>query len=67
MVAYAVFSTGSISSYCTVEQVRALLAGYDLSRIGESQDVDDRIQALLAVTTQAVDRIAGHDFWWHAD
>ncbi len=67
MVAYAVFSTGSISSYCTIEQVRALLAGYDLSRLGESQDVDDRIQALLAMTTQAVDRIAGHDFWWHAD
>ena len=67
MVAYAVFSTGSISSYCTIEQVRALLAGYDLSRIGETQDVDDRIQALQPVSAQAVDRIAGHDFWWHAD
>jgi len=67
MVAYAVFSTGSISSYCTIEQVRALLTGYDLSRIGASQDVDDRIQSLLAVTVQAVDRIAGHDFRWHAD
>ncbi len=67
MVAYGVFSTGSISSYCTIEQVRALLAGYDLSRIGDTQDVDERIQTLQPMTAQAVDRIAGHDFRWHAD
>jgi len=67
MVAYAVFTTGTISSYCSVEQVHALLAGYDLSRIGDSEEVDDRIRGLLPVTGQAVDRIAGHDFRWHAD
>ncbi len=67
MVAYGVFSTGNINSYCSVEQVLALLAGYDLARIGDSEAVTDRIQQLLAVTRQAVDGVAGRDFAWHAD
>ena len=67
MVAQGVFSTGSLTSYCTVEQVQALLVGYDLSRIGDDQAVADRIQQLLSLTRQAVDQAAGHDFLWHAD
>ena len=67
MVAYGVFSTGSISSYCTVDQVKALLVGYDLARIGDSEAVDDRISDLLGLTRQAIDTLAGHDFFWHAD
>ena len=67
MVAYGVFSTGNINSYCTVEQVCALLAGYDLSRLGDSQAVNERIQDLLGATRKAVDTLAGHDFAWHAD
>ncbi len=67
MVAYGVFSTGNINSYCSVEQVLALLVGYDLARIGDSEAVAARIQQLLAVTRQAVDGVAGRDFAWHAD
>ncbi len=67
MVAYGVFSTGSINSYCSVAQVLALLVGYDLSRIGDSPAVNDRIEQLLGTTRQAVDTLAGHDFAWHAD
>ena len=67
MVAEGVFSTGSLTSYCTVEHVQALLVGYDLSRIGDDQAVAERIQQLLSLTRQAVDQAAGHDFLWHAD
>ena len=67
MVAQGVFSTGSLTSYCTVEQVQALLVGYDLSRIGEEAAVGERIQQLLSITRQAVDKAADRDFFWHAD
>ncbi len=67
MVASAVFSTGSLTSYCTIQQVQALLVGYDLSRIGNQEAVTERIQQLLSLTRQAVDKAAGRDFLWHAD
>ncbi len=67
MVAQYIFSTGSLTSYCTLQQVQALLVGYDLSRIGDDEAVADRIQELLSLTRQAVDQAAGHDFFWHAD
>lgn len=67
MVAEGVFSTGSLTSYCTPGQVQALLVGYDLSRIGDDPAVAERIQQLLSLTRQAVDQAADHDFLWHAD
>ena len=67
MVAQGVFSTGSLTSYCTVGQVQALLVGYDLSRIGNDQEVAERIQQLLSLTRQGVDKAADHDFLWHTD
>ena len=44
-----------------------MLVGYDLSRIGNEETVSERIQQLLSLTRQAVDKAASRDFLWHAD
>jgi len=55
-----------IGSYCQPEEVTALLAGYDLSRLGDAQAVAARRGALLPMTRQAVEAAAGHDFFRHS-
>jgi hypothetical protein len=65
MVAQGTFATGLIGSYCGAEDVAALLVGYDLSRVGDAQAVAGRTAALLPVTRQAVEALAGRDFLWH--
>ena len=65
MVAEAVFSTGLINSYCREADVLALLVGYDLSRLGETAVVEERVGQLLPVTKQSLDSVVQHDFLWH--
>jgi len=66
MVAQATFSTGLLSSYCQAEDVRALLAAYDFSRLGDAQAQAERLATLLPITRRAVETAAGRDFTWHA-
>lgn len=67
MVAEGVFGMGLWSSYCSSADVLRLLAGYDLSRIGDSDQVQTRVQELMATARCALDHEAGRDFLYHAD
>jgi len=67
MVAAGVFATGSISSYCTTQDVLALLSAYDVDGWGGEAVLSDRILQLLGPTRQAVDTEAGRDFFHHPD
>lgn len=67
MVAEGVFVTGLFTSYCTVEDVLRLLAGYDLSRLGDEERQKARIRELLPATRAAIDAEAGRDFLFHAE
>lgn len=67
MVAQSVFSTGLITSYCQSPEVLALLVGFDLSRLGDQEAVEERLAQLLPLTRRAVDSAAGHDFFWHSE
>jgi hypothetical protein len=62
-----VFSTGLLTSYCEPADVLALLVGYDLTRLGNATVVAARVAQLLPITTQMLDNVVGHDFFWHAD
>ncbi len=44
-----------------------MLAGYDLSRLGETVVVEERMQQLLPVTKRSLDTAVGHDFLWHGN
>jgi hypothetical protein len=65
MVAEGVFSTGRISSYCSVEDVFAVLRGYDLAGFGGEAGLADRVWALLPSSRSAVESLAGRDFFHH--
>jgi len=67
MVAEGVFSTGRKSSYCTVDDVRKVLGGYDLSAYADVEGLEARIQELLPGTREAVDQYAGRDFFRHEE
>lgn len=67
MVAEGVFVMGLLTSYCTAEDVLRLLAGYDLSRLGTTDEVTERIRQLLGPTRCGIDAEAGRDFLFHAD
>jgi hypothetical protein len=62
-----VFTTGNLSSYCTVEDVFKVLCGYDLTPFGGEEELAVRVQELLPLTHGMVDSGAGRDFRWHAD
>lgn len=61
----ATFVTGTLSSYAGEADVQALLAGYDLSGIGDDQAVSDRMRQLLGATRRAIDLAADRDFLYH--
>jgi hypothetical protein len=67
MVGEGVFVMGALTSYCAVEDVLRLLAGYDTAAIGLVSDLRARVQELLAPTRCAVDAEAGRDFLCHLD
>ena len=64
----AVFGTGLLGgTYCSVADVQALLAGCDLSAIGDSAAVQARIEELLPQTKAVIEAIAGRDFELHGN
>jgi hypothetical protein len=65
MVAEAVFSTGALGTYCTTADVLALLAGYDLSGLGDAETVESRVAALLPAAMEAINGASGRDFLFH--
>ncbi len=65
MVAEGAFATGALDSYCTVQDVLALLSAYDVSDWGGQAALSDRISQLLDPTRRAVDTAAGRDFFYH--
>jgi hypothetical protein len=65
MVAEGVFSTGEIGSYCTVDDVLALLASYDLSGLGDSEQIAARVNGALPAAMEAVEALADRDFDYH--
>lgn len=67
MVAEGAFATGPLDSYCTVQDVLALLSAYDVDSWGGQETLSDRIYQLLHPTRQAVDTEAGRDFFYHED
>jgi len=67
MVAEGVFTTGSMTSYCTAGEVMKVLAGYDLSAFGAEAELLTRVRELLPLTKGMVDTCAGRDFGWHGD
>ncbi len=67
MVASGVFTTANLTSYCSVEDVLALLRAYDTSEWAAEEELVAEIAALLAPTKAAVDSAAGRDFMLHAD
>ncbi|MGD9495695.1 MAG: hypothetical protein AB7Y46_05230 [Armatimonadota bacterium] len=67
MVASGVFTTANLTSYCSGEDVLALLRAYDTSAWGTQEELGAEIGALLAPTRAAIDAAAGRDFLLHAD
>ncbi len=67
MVASGVFTTANLTSYCSPDDVLALLRAYDTSQWGTEEELVAEIAALLAATKSAVDSAAGRDFLLHAD
>ncbi len=67
MVASGVFTTANLTSYCSVDDVLALLRAYDTSAWGAEEDLVAEIGALLGPTKSAIDGAAGRDFMLHAD
>jgi hypothetical protein len=67
MVSFGVFVTGMLRSYCTVDDVLRLLAGFDLTRLGDGDAVSERVAGLMGAAKAAVDTAAGRDFGYHPD
>lgn len=67
MSAEGLFVTGLFEWYCTVEDVRRLLAGHDVSAIGDSDALELRIRGLMPVSMAAIDAESGRDFLLHSD
>jgi len=67
-VGEAVFGTGFLGgTYCSTSDVLGLLAGCDISALGDSAAVESRIEELLPQTKAALDALAGRDFELHQD
>jgi len=66
MIAEGVFVTGLFEWYCTVDDVLRLLAGHDVSAIGDSDGLELRIRGLMPVSMAAIDAEAGRDFLLHS-
>jgi len=67
MVAKGVFTTANLTSYCSAQDVLALLEAYDLSEWGDEDALLVRATELLSPTKSAIDSAAGRDFMLHAD
>ncbi|MCD6361111.1 MAG: hypothetical protein J7M38_09620 [Armatimonadetes bacterium] len=67
MVAQGVFTTANLTSYCSVDDILALLEGHDLSEWGDEAALRLRATQLLGPTKSAIDSAAGRDFMLHAD
>lgn len=66
MSADGVFVTGLFEWYCTVDDVLRLVAGHDLSGIGDSDAVELRTRELLPMAMDAINTEAGRDFLLHS-
>lgn len=67
MGSQGVFTTGNLTSYCTVDEVLRVLRGYDLTPLGTEEELALRIEELLPLTRGIVEAGAGRDFRWHPD
>ncbi len=67
MVASGVFTTANLVSYCSAEDVLALLRAYETEAWGTEEELLAQITALLGPTKSAIDSAAGRDFLLHAD
>jgi hypothetical protein len=67
MVSFGVFLTGVFQSYCTVDDVMRLLAGFELSRLGDEEAIRQRVSELMGAEKAALDTVAGRDFEYHPD
>lgn len=67
MVAQGVFTTANLTSYCSVDDVLALLEAYDLSEWGDADALQLRAAQLLNPTKSVIDSAAGRDFMLHPD
>lgn len=67
MVASGVFTTANLTSYCSLDDVLALLRAYDTTQWAAEEELVAEIASLLAPTKSAVDSAAGRDFMLHAD
>jgi hypothetical protein len=65
MVTDGVFVTGLLNTYCEVDDVLHLLAGCDVSALGDSSAVEQRVLNLIGSTYSAVNREARRDFVYH--
>ena len=66
MVASGVFTTANLVSYCSAEEVLALLQGYDTGGWGSAEELLVEATRLLGPTKAAIDGAAGRDFMLHA-
>jgi hypothetical protein len=67
MVAEGVFTTANLVSYCSAEDVLALLQAYDTSEWGSAEELLTEATAALSSTRSAIEAAAGRDFFLHAD
>jgi hypothetical protein len=65
MVADGLFVTGLMNTYCEPEDVTRILAGCDVSALGDSETLAQRILDLIGCTYSAVNREARRDFGYH--
>ncbi len=54
-------------SYCTADEVMELLQGFDLSSLGDADEIEERVELLLPVTKAQMDSLAGRDFEEHRE
>ncbi|MGI5820363.1 MAG: hypothetical protein ACOX9R_19925 [Armatimonadota bacterium] len=67
MVAEGVFTTANLVSYCSAEDVLALLRAYDTSEWGAEEELLVEVVETLARARSAIEAMAGRDFFLHAN
>jgi len=67
MVSAGVFTTANLVSYCSAEDVLAMLEAYDTSVWGTQEELLVEATGSLAAARAAIEGAAGRDFFLHAD
>lgn len=65
MVAEGVFTTGNLSSYCSVDDVFKVLVSQDLDVWGGRAALEERVRELLSSAQSTIETASGRDFTWH--